>query len=57
MKQEHKSILNVQNVERKFGDEMILHLPPILNSINMNAIVDGLDMLLFNKAVKWNGNN
>lgn len=50
MKQEHRSILNAQSVERKFGDETILRLPPILNNINMNASVDGLGMLLFNKA-------
>lgn len=45
-------MLNVQSVERKFGEEMTLYLLLILHSINMNANVDGLDMLLFNKVDK-----
>ena len=54
LKQERRLMLNAQSVERKFGEEMTLYLLPILHSMNMTASVDGLDMLLFNKAAIWN---
>ena len=43
-------MLNAQSAGRKFGEEMILYLHPILRSISMSVIADGSDMLLFNKA-------
>ena len=44
-------MLNAQSAERKFGEEMTLHLLPILHSINMNASADGSDMLLFERTL------
>lgn len=42
-------MLNAQSAGKRFGEEMTLHLLPILRSISMNASAGGLGMLLFNK--------
>ena len=50
MKQEHESMLNAQNAERKSVDGTILCLFRIPHSTSMNASADGLGMPIFDNG-------